>query len=130
MQITAISPPGAPNTTVDVTVTTPAGTSPVNPPADQFTYIAPPVVTGVFPPSGLFTDATPVTIIGTGLADAISVSFGGVTVPAMAASSTLITAVSPPGPPNTTVDVTVTTPAGTSPVNPPADQFTYIAPFR
>lgn len=49
--ITAILPPGVPGT-VDVRVTTPSGTSPITP-ADEFTYIAPPVPLKPQPPRHL-----------------------------------------------------------------------------
>jgi hypothetical protein len=111
---------------VDVTVTTPAGTSATSP-ADQFTYtvITAPTVTGLNPTSGTEAGGTPVTITGTGFTGATAVDFGttaatNVTV----VNDTSITANSPAG--TGTVNVTVTTPAGTSATS-PADQFTYTA---
>jgi hypothetical protein len=121
--ITAVSPQGTSPGPVDVTVTTPAGTSPINQPADQFTYLAAPAVLGISPSSGPSAGGTTVTITGTSFAGASSVAFG--TAPAVSfsvVSSTTITAVSPPG--AGTVDVIVTTPSGTSTLS-PADQFTY-----
>jgi IPT/TIG domain len=121
--ITAVSPQGTSLGPVDVTVTTPAGTSPVNQPADQFTYLAAPAVLGISPSSGPSAGGTTVTITGTSFTGASSVAFG--TTPAVSfsvVSSTTITAVSPPG--AGTVDVIVTTPSGTSTLS-PADQFTY-----
>jgi IPT/TIG domain len=121
--ITAVSPLGTNPGPVDVTVTTPAGTSPINQPADQFTYLAAPAVLGISPSSGPSAGGTTVTITGTSFAGASSVAFG--TTPAVSfsvVSSTTITAVSPPG--AGTVDVIVTTPSGTSTLS-PADQFTY-----
>jgi hypothetical protein len=117
--ITTMSPAGT--GVVDVTVTAPSGTSPVNPPADQFTYG--PTVTGLSPTFGPSLGGTTVNVIGTGFTGATSVIFGtaeatNVTV----VNANLVTAVSPPG--NGVVDVSVTTPAGTSPPT-PADQFTY-----
>ena len=45
-QITATVPAGSAGT-VDVQVTADGGTSPANPPADQFTYITPPAAPAV-----------------------------------------------------------------------------------
>jgi hypothetical protein len=111
---------------VNVTVTTPAGTSATSP-ADQFTYtaVAAPVVTALSPTSGPAAGGTPVTITGTGFTGATAVNFGttaatGVTV----VNDTEITATSPAG--TGTENVTVTTPAGTSATS-AADQFTFTA---
>ena len=86
----------------------------------------PPAVTGVNPSSGPTSGDTSVTITGTNLSGATSVSFGsnGATN-VNVLSSTQITATSPPG--SGTVDVTVTTSGGTSATG-PADRFTYNAP--
>src|SRR4029077_3539714 len=60
---------------------------------------------------------------GTNLTSASTVSFGGVPAPSFTTNSdSQITATSPAG--SGTVDVTVTTPSGTS-IKGPADQFTY-----
>ena len=120
-QITAISPAGA--GTVDVTVTTPGGSSATGS-YDQFTYG--PVVTGVSPAGGLAAGGTTVSLTGTGFTGATTVSFGGIgTTSFTVVSDTQITVTSPPGTANPTpVDITVTTPAGTSPAS-TADQFTY-----
>src|SRR5581483_10492884 len=62
--------------TVDVTVTTPAGTSATGG-GDHYTYDEPaPAVTGVIPPSGPVTGGHRVTITGTDFAGATGVSFG------------------------------------------------------
>jgi IPT/TIG domain len=119
-EITADSPAGT--GVVDVTVTTPAGTSATSA-ADQFTYIAAPVVTGLSPINGPVTGGTLVTITGTGFAGATAVDFGtaaatNVTV----VSNTEITADSPAG--TGVVQVIVTTPSGKS-ASSPADKFTY-----
>ena len=122
--ITATSPPGS--GTVDVRVTTSGGTSPLNPPNDQFTYVvatAAPTVTGIGPRGGPADGGTPVTITGTNFTSGATVSFAsapatGVTVN----SATSITATSPAG--TGTVDVTVTTSEGTSAPS-SADQFNY-----
>ena len=120
--ITANSPPGT--GTVDVTVTTPDGKSPTLL-ADQFMYLAAPTVSAIGPPSGPTAGGTFVTIEGTNFTDATEVDFG--TTPATnvtVISATEMTANSPAG--TGTVDVTVTTPGGTSATS-SADRFSYIA---
>jgi hypothetical protein len=116
--ITAVVPPGT--GTVDVTVTTSSGTSPTSA-ADHFTYG--PAVTKVEPNHGSPSGGTAVTITGTGFTGASGVKFGSTNAATFTVNSaTSITAVSPKG--KGTVDVTVTTPAGTSPTS-AADQFTF-----
>jgi hypothetical protein len=122
-QITATAPSGS--GTVDVTVTTNAGTSPTSS-ADQYTYIAVPVVTSVSPSIGGTAGGASVTIGGTNLNGATAVSFGGVAATINTDSASSITATSPAHG-SGTVDVTVTTPIGTSATS-AADHFTYFAP--
>ena len=108
--------------TVDITVTTPFGTSKTTA-ADRFTYTTPrPAVTGISPAGGGTAGGTTVTITGTGLADATGVRFGSADATIVADSSTQITATSPPG--TGTVPIIVTTPAGTS-SSVPVGRFTY-----
>jgi eukaryotic-like serine/threonine-protein kinase len=108
--------------TVDITVTTPLGTSKTSA-ADRFTYTAPrPTVTGISPGGGGTAGGTTVSIIGTGLAGATGVRFGSADATIVADSSTQVTATSPPG--TGTVPITVTTPAGTS-SSVPVGRFTY-----
>jgi eukaryotic-like serine/threonine-protein kinase len=110
--------------TVDITVTTPAGTSKITA-ADRFTYIAPrPAVTGASPDGGSTAGGTTVTITGTGLAGATAVRFGSAAATITADSGTQITVTTPPG--RGTVAITVTTPAGTSKIG-AADHYTYTA---
>jgi hypothetical protein len=117
--ITAVSPAGA--GTVDVTVTGPAGTSPTSP-ADQFAY-EPLTVTRVEPNRGPPGGGTTVIITGTGFTGATAVHFGAASATSFTVNSaTSITAVSPKG--RGRVDITVTTPAGTSPIS-EADRFAY-----
>ncbi len=117
--ISAWSPGG--EGVVDVTVTTLGGTSAATA-DDQFTYVDAPAVSGVSPNAGTVDGGTAVTISGTGFTGATEVDFGGVPADFSVDSDTSITAVSPPG--SGPVDVTVTTPAGTSPAT-AEDQFTY-----
>ena len=121
--ITATSP-AEPAGTVDVTVTTPVGTSATGS-ADKFTYQAFPTVTGVTPGAGITTGNTTVTITGTGLNGATAVKFGANagTILTDPVAGTSMTVKSPAGSAGT-VDITVTTPIGTSATS-TADQFLY-----
>ena len=124
-RITVTSPAGSAGT-VDVTVTTKGGTSATGS-ADHFTYVTPaPTVTGISPGSGPAAGGTTVTISGTNLSGATAVSFGGTSAKISADSGTAITVISPAGNAGT-VNVTVTTPAGTSATS-SADYFTYTVP--
>jgi hypothetical protein len=123
--ISATSPAGSPGT-VDVQVYTPYGTSSVVP-ADRFTYVAAPAVTGVSPASGTSLGGTSVTISGSGFTGATSVTFGGTAASSYVIySATQIVATSPAESAGT-VDVQVTGPYGYSPTN-PSDQYTFVAP--
>jgi hypothetical protein len=82
-----------------------------------------PTVSSISPTSGPAAGGTNVTITGTGFTGATGVSFGGAAASNIIVDSdTQITATSPAG--SGTVDVTVTTPNGTSATG-GADQFTY-----
>ena len=88
-------------------------------------YVVAPTVTRLSPTVGPLAGGTLVTITGTGFTGATAVDFG--TTPATnltVVSDTPITADSPAG--TGTVNVTVTTPGGTSATS-SADQFTYAA---
>jgi hypothetical protein len=123
-QITVTSPAGT--GTVDVTVTAAGGTSPTNPPADQFTFVAAPTITNVSPNNGPTAGGTSITITGTNFTGATAVRFGGNAAGSFSVNSaTQITATSPAG--AGTVDVTVTTAGGTSAAG-SGDQFTFVAP--
>jgi hypothetical protein len=123
--IIATAPPWT-DGTFDVTVTNPAGTSAIVP-ADQYTYTAAaPVVTSLSPATGPAGGGTSVTITGTGFYNGTSVSFGSTVATRVSfASATSITAQAPAG--TGVVDVTVTSPDGTSATS-AADQFTYGGP--
>jgi alpha-tubulin suppressor-like RCC1 family protein len=111
--LTAISPPGT--GTVDITVTTPRGQSATGA-SDQFRYLAPPPpeLVKVSPNKGPSAGGTVVTITGTGLQSATAVNFGSTAVTGFERSATAIVVSAPPGIAGTTVDVTVTSPSGTS----------------
>jgi serine/threonine protein kinase len=126
-QVSVTSPAGSAGT-VNVTVTTPGGTSATGS-ADHFTYTVPvpaPTVTEVKPDSGLTNGGTTVTIVGDNLENATGVSFGGAAATIVSNSDETITVTSPAGSAGT-VNVTVTTPGGTSATS-SADYFTYTVP--
>ena len=118
-QITAISPAGG--GVIDITVTTPGGTS-ATASSDLFTYG--PVVSMVAPNIGGTAGGDLVTITGSGFTGATAVNFGTNSASSFTlVSDTEITVDSPQAIAGS-VDVIVTTPAGTSPIN-PADEYTY-----
>ncbi len=127
--IVAIAPSAADPRTVDVTATTPSGTSATSS-ADDFTYLATPVVASISPNQGPVSGGTSVRITGSGFTTATSVTFAGVPVTSFTVNSdTKIIAVAPaqtnPAPFGATVQVT--TPGGTAGNGSVADTFTYTA---
>jgi hypothetical protein len=120
-EVQAVSPAGT--GTVDVTVTTSLGTSAIVP-NDAFTYVTTPAVQNVTPHSGSTLGGNRVTIVGSDFTGATAVSFG----PDAATSYTVesdqeIVAITPAEPAGQ-VDVAVTGPDGTTPVD-PADAYTF-----
>src|ERR1700681_659502 len=112
--------------TVHVSVTTPSGSSPTGP-ADRFTSFAAPTVTAVSPNTGPSSGGTSVTVTGTNLGGASTVTFGsgaGTNIAVNGGGSSL-TVTAPAGAVGKT-DVTVTTPGGTSAIG-GADKFTYLS---
>lgn len=89
----------------------------------DFTPPPAPTVTAISPTSGSTTGGTGVTITGTDLTGTTAVTFGSKAVSFRVVSATSITVVSPAGTAGV-VDLTVTTPSGTSATS-SADQFTY-----
>ena len=120
--ITATAPAGAVGP-VDITVSTPSGTSATSP-ADVFTYGIGPSVQSVSPASGPLSGGASVVISGANLSSASAVDFGSTPAAVIADSASSITATAPPGAAGP-VDITVTTPDGTSATS-AADQFTYV----
>ncbi|PPJ30273.1 cell shape-determining protein [Nocardia nova] len=108
-QITAVAPAHTAGT-VQVTVTTPSGTSN----GVSFTYIAVPTLTSVTPSSGPPSGGTVVVLTGTGLTGATAVSFGGTPATLFTVNSDTQITVLTPAHTAGTVQVTVTTPGGTS----------------
>ncbi|MGO9112723.1 MAG: IPT/TIG domain-containing protein, partial [Thermoguttaceae bacterium] len=85
-----------------------------------------PTVAGVNPSSGATIGGASVTITGTGFSSVSAVKFGSTAAASYTVNSTRqITAVVPAGSAGT-VDVTVTTPLGTSATS-SADDFTFVA---
>lgn len=106
--ITAVTPAHAPGV-VNVVVFTPVGTAQL---ANGYTYLTPATLTGSSPSSGTESGGTTVTLTGTGLTGAVSVSFGGVPATSFVVNSaTSITAVTPAHAVGA-VNVVVNTPAG------------------
>ena len=134
-ELTADAPADPAGTATDqvvVTVTTTGGSSSSTgtPAVNEFTY-APtnaPTVTSVSPTSGPEIPSGSVTIHGTNFFDGgvtPIVDFGSVaSIGSMSYNSTQITTTIPPAINPGTVNITVTTPAGTSTIS-PADQYTY-----
>jgi hypothetical protein len=112
-EITATTPPYTARD-VDVTVTGPGGTSPVNA-FSRYTYLAAPTVTAITPTKGSVAGGTVVNITGTGFVTGTTVAFSGTAAKTVTlVSDTTIEATSPPATAGTSVDITVTTPGGTS----------------
>lgn len=113
---TATTPPG-PVGPVTVVVATASGAStPVSPGSDQFTYaVAVPAISSISPTSGPVSGGTVVTISGTNLAGATTVTFGTAVVPVQSVdgAGTTVTAIAPAAVAGI-VDVRVTTPGGTT----------------
>ncbi len=106
-QITAVAPPGS--GTVQVTVVTAGGTSN----GVSYTYVAVPSLTSAVPNQGPASGGNNVTLTGSGLSGATSVMFGSTPATSfIVVSATQVVAIAPPG--TGTVQITVTTPGGTS----------------
>jgi hypothetical protein len=122
-QITATSPSSFAPGTVHVTVVTGEGTS-FSTSADQFTYVAPPVVSTVSPNTGRPSGGDTVTITGQHFSGATAVMFGSNAATSFSVDSdTQITAVSPAG--SGIVHITVTTEHGGTSATGPADRYLY-----
>jgi hypothetical protein len=121
--LTAEAPPGTAGT-VDVTVTTSAGTS-----APGMTYkFENPTVASISPAAGSKAGGEPVTVTGSGFAlgGATTFTFGaGHAVSVSCASMTSCTMNTPPAAKVATVDVRATAGGKRSKANPPADQYAY-----
>lgn len=123
--ITAVAPPHTAGA-VDVTLTAKGRTAP----AGTYTYQVPaPTVTGIAPGTGPAAGGTAVTVTGSNFTGATAVTFG--TTPAASfavVNDTTITAAAPAASVVGPVDITVTTPAGTSTTG-SADRYAYVYDF-
>lgn len=106
--VTVIAPSGS--GTVNVTVTTPGGTS--NPLA--FFYVGAPFKAGLSPTSGVTAGGNTVTITGTGLSTATAVNFGGVSATPTVVNDSQLSVTVPTGLAAGPVGVSVTTAGGTN----------------
>ena len=117
-EIRATAPAGT--GTADVTITNPTGTSSASA-GDKFHYIAPPAITSLSPDHG--NPGRQITINGADFTDASAVKFGSTDATNFTVvSDTEITATVPEG--SGTIDVRVTTPAGTTGTG-SSDEFSY-----
>jgi len=120
-EVIAVAPAGT--GTVDVTVTTPSGTSAVLA-ADEFTYVITPSIQRVGPRAGTTLGGNRVTIVGAGFTSATTVTFGSVAATSFTVESDQeIVAVSPAESAGN-VDVVIAAPTGSTPID-PADVFDY-----
>lgn len=117
-QITAVTPTGAARAAA-VAVTGPGGTATD---AGGFTYVAPPTITSVAPASGPTGGGTTVTVEGTNLSAATSVTVGGSAATVSSDTPTSIT-LSAPGGPAGSAAVVVTTAGGSAT---DTEGFTYV----
>ena len=123
----AISPAGT--GTVHVVLATEGGTSNTSP-ADEFTYVAPgpvPTIKKLSVKKGPAGGGTAMTITGTGFVGVTGIKFGSVGVKSFTVGSTTSITVTSPANTAGLVDVTVTTPNGTSGTN-GKDHFRYANP--
>ena len=126
--MTATVPPGSAGT-VNVTVTTPGGTS-VAPPVsstdpDAYAYTSRPIVQTVSPSVGTTAGQPNAAIYGYNLLGATAVSFGGTPATNLQIVDSVEIMVTIPPHAAGTVNVTVTTPGGQSLQT---DQYTYLTP--
>ena len=122
-QVTATAPAHA-GGTVDITVTADGGTSATTA-ADRFSYPVMPTVASISPAAGPLVGGGTVTITGTDLGSAGSVTFGSTAATFVVVDAAHVTATVPAHAAGV-VDVVVTSPGGSSPVV-SGDRFTYLA---
>jgi hypothetical protein len=128
--LTSTYPSGLPYNLLDITVTTPNGTS-LGTGYSQFTYIPSPVITGVSPAAGPTAGGNTVTITGTGfefsrIHEVAGLAFGSTPATSFTVNSaTQITATVPQGAAGT-VDITMTALGNVAVPTSAADQYTYL----
>jgi hypothetical protein len=111
--------------TVDVRVVAFGVSSAINA-NDKYTYLPAPTVTFISPASGVSGVATTVTINGTGFTGATAVHFGTTSATLFTVNSDTQLVATSPASTAMTVDITVTTPNGTSPTS-ANDEYTWVA---
>jgi hypothetical protein len=116
-------PPGTAGA-VDVTVTTPNGTSADNAPSDQYTYNAAPTVTSVNPNNGPQGGGNTVTVNGTGFSGIPTVDFGSTAGGGVTSVTATSLSVNVPAGTVGPVSVSVTTTSGGT-STPLANAYTY-----
>lgn len=110
---------------VDVTVTTAGGTSPAVP-LDTFTYVATPAVSSVSPAAGPVAGGQSVTVSGSGFTGASAVTFGGTNATSFTVVDDSTITATTPAHSAAAVDVSVTSPGGTS-ASVAGDHYAYTA---
>ena len=121
----AITSPADAAGTVDIKLSGSGGSTTITS-ADQFTFVAVPIVTSVSPTTGSTAGGTKVTVTGSTFTGATGVKFGATPAASFTINSdTSITATSPAGSAGT-VDITVTAAAGVSAIT-AGDRFVYAA---
>ena len=115
-QVVATAPAQAAGT-IDVTVITAAGTSATSS-ADHFTYSAPAVasISAVTPNSGSSNGGDTITLTGSGFSARCRATFGSTPAASFSVLSDTTIVVTTPAVSAATIDITVTTPSGTSTV--------------
>jgi hypothetical protein len=113
----------ADNATLDVSVISTAGSGATSP-SDQFTYVVPPRISAVTPPSGPLAGGSAITITGANLAFGTQLMISDNPIPFSYNPDGSISAVTPPGEVYESVPVTLTTTGGTNAGGGGA-QFTY-----
>jgi hypothetical protein len=117
--VTVITPAGSAGAT-DVRITTAGGTSTL---VGGFFYIAPPTFASLSSSNGPLAGGNTVTLNGSGLSTATSVSFGGIAVTPTVINDSTISVVVPAGVFEGTVDVSVTTAGGLATLQ---NAYTYV----
>ncbi len=121
--ITATPPIGSAAQSFDVTVTGPNGTSAVTP-ADEFAYEGAPVVTSLSRSTVPYSSYTQVVVRGSGFLGTTKVLVGSTSAAFHVVSYGEVDVTVPPGDNGSSVDVSVTTPFGTS-ISSPGSRLTY-----
>jgi len=120
--VTAITPASSVAGTFDVVITTPVSNATL---VAGFTYNTLPALSSLSPLSGSTAGGTQVTLTGSNLLNTNSVTFDGLSASFIVNSDTSITAVTPNHPTPGVINVSVTTPSGSSTLT---GGYTFITP--